>query len=369
VHIVGSLPFRSAEDVFRSLSLELGDRLRRIPDGETGARMLFAGWQTATFARHADFEPVPGRRFMEVVKPHRLRSGTNPSTVRFSGLGFAAAAKESYAIFKRLRSEGVLRPGVRFQVSLPTPVNCLAMVVAPGDIPAVEGAYEAAMLAEIDEIAEAVPPHDLAVQWDCPWEVRVWGASLPRFLVQPWFADARASILERLVRLGAAVPAQAELGYHLCHGDYEHTGNLIFGLRGRPASRMVRSAVSKVLRELTIRVAGPLENARTVAEMSNALIEKAPRPINFLHLPAPRAADSRYFAPLADLRRPGGLELYLGLVHFSDGLTGSARRASYAERFVGEYGLSTECGWGRRDPETIPGLIDLHRRLSAPIFA
>src|SRR5438093_867102 len=137
-HIVGSVPFRSAEAVFRTLSLSLGDRLRRIPDGETGERVLFAGWQVGTFAHHPDFEPVPGRRLMEVVKPHRVRAGRNPDEVRFAQLGFAAAAEESYEVFKRLRSEGVVRPDVRFQVSLPTPVNCLAMVVDKRDIPAIE---------------------------------------------------------------------------------------------------------------------------------------------------------------------------------------------------------------------------------------
>src|SRR5206468_4471454 len=139
-----------------------------------------------------DVEPVPGRRLMEVVKPYRVRAGRNPDEVRFAQLGFAAAAEESYEVFKRLRSEGVVRPDVRFQVSLPTPVNCLAMVVDKRDIPAIESAYEAAVLNELDAIATVVPPHDLSVQWDCPWEVRVWAGSLPSFLVQPWFADPRA---------------------------------------------------------------------------------------------------------------------------------------------------------------------------------
>jgi hypothetical protein len=35
VHLVGSVPLASAEDVFRTLGGALGDRLRRLPDGET----------------------------------------------------------------------------------------------------------------------------------------------------------------------------------------------------------------------------------------------------------------------------------------------------------------------------------------------
>ena len=35
-HLVGSVPLPDAESVFRTLGTELGDRLRRLPDGETG---------------------------------------------------------------------------------------------------------------------------------------------------------------------------------------------------------------------------------------------------------------------------------------------------------------------------------------------
>ena len=38
VHLVGSVPLASAEGVFTTVAAELGERLRRIPDGETGPR-------------------------------------------------------------------------------------------------------------------------------------------------------------------------------------------------------------------------------------------------------------------------------------------------------------------------------------------
>jgi len=40
VHLVGSIPLASAEEVFRTGSSILGERLRRIPDGETGGGYL-----------------------------------------------------------------------------------------------------------------------------------------------------------------------------------------------------------------------------------------------------------------------------------------------------------------------------------------
>lgn len=369
VHMVGSVPLDSAEQVFRTIAARLGDRLRRIPDGETGERALFAGWQVQTFARHPDFEEVPGRRLMEVVKPRRLRAGVDRTRIAFDQLGFATAAVDSYQVFRRLRAEGVIRQGVRFQVSLPTPVNCLAMVVSKDDIPDVEGAYEAALLAEVKAIAKAVPPSDLAIQWDTPWEVRAWGGNLPSFLVQPWFADVRDGILERLLRLGAGVPEGVELGYHVCHGDYEHTGNVILGLRGHPRSRLMRAIASRLLREISFRVAGPPDDARGVTELANALLQRTSRRIDFIHLPVPRAAKDDYFAPLSELEHRAGVEVFLGLVHFTDAREGTERRIAAARKVVPNFGVSTECGWGRRDPATLDGLIELHRQVSAPILS
>lgn len=366
-HLVGSVPLASAEEVFRTVADALGDRLRRIPDGETGERFLFAGWQVKSFENHPSFESVPGRRLMEVVTPHRLRAGIDPNTVAFGNLGFAAAALDAYETFRRLKAEQVIPPATRYQVSLPTPVNCLAMVLDKRDIPSIEAAYEAALLRELDAITSAIPHSELAVQWDCPWEVRVWDGHLPRFLVQPWFTDVRADVLARLVRLGDRVASGVELGYHLCHGDYEHTGNLVFRLRGEPRNETVRRLLTRAMRELMVRVAGPPREARTVVEMANALVEGVSRSVNFIHLPAPRSADRRYFAPLERLRLPSGTELYLGLVHLTDGRSGTLRRIAATRGLTREFGVSTECGWGRRDAVTIPALMALHKQVSLPL--
>jgi len=45
VHLVGSVPLSGAEEVFRTASAILGERLRRLPDGETGDRTNRFGWQ------------------------------------------------------------------------------------------------------------------------------------------------------------------------------------------------------------------------------------------------------------------------------------------------------------------------------------
>jgi len=45
VLLVGSIPLASCEEVFQRMAAELGDRVDRIPDGETGPRSDWIVWQ------------------------------------------------------------------------------------------------------------------------------------------------------------------------------------------------------------------------------------------------------------------------------------------------------------------------------------
>jgi hypothetical protein len=53
-------------------------------------------------------------------------------------------------------------------------------------------------------------------------------------------------------------------------------------------------------------------------------------------------------------------ELCLGLVHYTDGVEGTKRRLEVAKRLVSRFSIATECGFGRRDPGTIPELLRIH---------
>jgi hypothetical protein len=59
VHLVGSVPLNNAEEVFRAASATLGDRLRRVPDGETGIRTNWIGWQINFLAQNPRLEVLP----------------------------------------------------------------------------------------------------------------------------------------------------------------------------------------------------------------------------------------------------------------------------------------------------------------------
>ncbi len=50
VHLVGSIPLKSPDAVFDTVGRFLGDHCKRIPDGETGVRTNWFGWQQSVFS-------------------------------------------------------------------------------------------------------------------------------------------------------------------------------------------------------------------------------------------------------------------------------------------------------------------------------
>ena len=123
VLLVGSVPAADAEAVFRLLAKELGARAKRYPDGETGERINWIRWQKRSYDENPGMvlaDPaavVPG--YVDAI-PRPLYKVRAPDQVRFGNLRFADAAKQSYAVFERLKTEGVIPASVKFQVSLPS---------------------------------------------------------------------------------------------------------------------------------------------------------------------------------------------------------------------------------------------------------
>lgn len=309
----------------------LGNRLRRVPDGETGVRSAWIAWQHAVMMGNPLLEPEPEASLSSRPRV-RLRAGVTARELAFGPLGYAEAARGSHADFVRVKRDGVLPPRCRFQVSLPTPLAVQSFVV-PDTRGAVEPAYEARMLAEVNEIAAAVPSDQLAIQWDVAVEIGLWEGVWPTS-----FSDVKKGIIERLVRLADSVPAGVELGYHLCYGDAGH----------------------KHFKE-------PADTSNLV-EIANAISISVRRPINWIHLPVPRARhDDAYYTPLRNLQLHPETELYLGLAHFTDGAEGTRRRIVAAQRVVPGFGVATECGLGRRAPATIPALLRIHAEVAGPV--
>lgn len=335
VHLVGSVPLTSAHEVFSVAADILGPRLPRIPDGETGPRSYWITSQAAVIHRHPAFEPdghdwspdlsdVPE----DGAPKYRLKPDVDPEAVEIPSFGYADDAKSSYAEFRTLRQAGRIPADTRFQVSLPTPMAFYSGVIALDSQAAVAQAFERRLAQEVEGILEAVPHDDLAIQWDACLEILIWEGARPTF-----FEDARQACLDRLVALSELIPEPVQLGFHLCYGDFRH-----------------RHAVEP-------------DDTRNMVTIANHLADSVERSISWVHMPVPRDRDDdAYFRPLADLRLAPDTQLFLGLVHFTDGDEGTRRRMSMADRYVGDYGIATECGLGRRDPSTLEELLRIHAR-------
>ena len=337
VHLIGSVPLPDAETVFRTVATELGPWLARIPDGETGNRHRWIWWQRQMLEAHpamerdTDTPPFELRQWdgalIRTTDWLRFRPGVDPATVSFD-TGYATAARDSYAVFRRLRQAGSIPPGVRFQVCLPTPMASGYMYVSPAALAAYLPVYERALLTALGDIVAAIPPADLSIQWDVCQEVLVFEHYFPH---RP--ATYRNDIFAQLGRLGDAVPAEAECGYHLCYGSPRD-------------EHLVMPKDSAIL-----------------AEIGNGLLARLHRRLDFLHLPVPAdRSDDAYFEPLRALSLPRETALYLGLIHHADAAGDQARMAA-ARKVVPRFGIATECGWGRTDPQRVPALLAAHRRV------
>ena len=79
--------------------------------------------------------------------------------------------------------------------------------------------------------------------------------------------------------------------------------------------------------------------------------------------------DDAYFLPLENLNSGLNEVLYIGLVHYSDGLQGAVERLEACKRhYTGTVGVGAECGLGRRPPDQdLATLLNLHKEVAAAI--
>lgn len=333
--LIGSVGLEDAETVFRTLARTVGSAAPRYPDGETGERYYWVIWQGKVFESHPDFEFVESRAPLnpgsKAPKQFRLRDGVDAMDIQFPPVGYAEEALASYKIFKRLKDEGTVPADVRFQVSLPTPVAVISTFVMREERVAIEPAYHRAIEREVDTIVASIPNDELAIQWDICHEVVAQDGGFPLH-----YDDVLENTTSRVCPLIDRIPTPVQVGIHLCYGDPGHK-----------------------------HIIEP-EDLSTSVAFANAISGGVQRSIEWIHMPIPRArSDKQYFEPLSNLALQPNTELYLGLVHFTDGVEGARARIATAQKFTDHFGIATECGFGRRDPATIPDLLTLHASISA----
>lgn len=334
-HLVGSVNLADAEAVFTTVAATMGDCVARIPDGETDRP--FVQWMMSKVVGHPDVEVLPGGALGDVVP----RLGVKSETIDFPDFGFAEAARASFAVFGKLKCDGVIGPATRFQVSIPTPIT-IAGAVCPAEYQQQMAAgLERAFLRDVASICATVPHHELAIQWDMPGEIGMQEEVFPS-----WFGTDTGPIAEQTRRLSAAVPELVELGFHLCYGD-------------PPPAEGERGKHFVEPRDTTILVT-----------LANVIASSAGRRVDWIHMPVPITRDDAgYFKPLAGLALDDRTTLFLGLVHEQDGIEGAVRRATAAHAFCPSFGVGTECGMGRRRPHDVPPLLELQARVARSIAA
>jgi hypothetical protein len=345
VHFNGSVNLADAETVMREIAARVPCGVRRMPDGETGDRGNWIQFQGQKFMQQSWLEPEPrpeepGGTYVRRSRL-RLADGADPATVTWPDPGYADAYLESYPVFGRLREEGVIPAGVRFQVEYPTPLASISGFIVPEQQQLLLGPYERAMFADLGRLLAAIPSDEVAVQWDVAVEFRILEEGLA-----PGGAQAFDAIIAGLTRCVDQVPGEIPAGLHLCYGDAGHHH-------------------FKEPESLALQV-----------RVVNAVIAAARRPLSFISFTVPQyQRGDGFFAPLAELTADRDTELNFGLVpyHPADQEPGTtdaqlrvidgALAASPGGRR--DWGISTECGMGRASSDEIPALLDLHTEILA----
>lgn len=346
VHLVGSFPGQTPQEVFALCGRELAEYLKRVPDGEAHGWINFS---IESLAKARGLERIDAQGEVHVrawatqdeLKEYHERSqgqfgpklrvtpGLPTRDIEFAPLGYDRIARDSYALFREARAAGRLPKTIRFQVGLPTPFATLAATMSADDVATALPRFEETLFREVDVIAASIPHDDLAIQWEVAVEV----VTVLERLAPPFAARfTPESVADALCRACERVPASAQAGVHLCYGN--------------PGGKHVVEP----------------KDTRVLTEFANLFVTRVRRSIDWLHLPVPIARDDdAYFAPLAKLRLPPETELFLGLVHLQDGLEGARRRMAAARKFVQNFGVATECGLRFYRAESISEILALHR--------
>ena len=328
VLLIGSAPLPSALEFFTMASRALPNRLQQIPDGETGSRGNFIAWQHPTFPINIVQPRWGGQPSAESAAKTYTLEDIKPT-------GYDDQAIASYATFRELKAAGTIPWGVRFQVSLPTPLSVVrGFVEDDGVCEQVAPLYEKRLLDSLHRLLQHIPDSELTIQWDLPAEIAALeyerGGTDDRYW-RAYFSPVKAGILDCLTRYAKAISPDAEMGYHLCYGDLGH-------------QHFVQPP-----------------NLEIPVELANAIMEKVSpvHSVAYFHMPVPKdRMDEAYFLPLKNLK---ALEtkLFLGVVH-PDDEAGTRKRLETAQAvYPSIAGVSTECGMGRTPSEHLGSILEI----------
>jgi methionine synthase II (cobalamin-independent) len=187
------------------------------------------------------------------------------------------------------------------------------------------------MLREVQTLCARIPHDDLCIQWDVCFEMVIWDGS-GGFFRWNLPGDAKQEIVRHLQHISDAVPADVELGYHLCYGDLD-------------AKHFFNP-----------------KDAGAIVELANAIAASVQHSIAYIHLPVPiDRTDDAFFKPFEALKIGERTEIFLGVVHSKDGIEGLKARIATASKYLPAFGIATECGMARaRTPAVVENILQIH---------
>lgn len=142
--------------------------------------------------------------------------------------------------------------------------------------------------------------------------------------------------MERVARLTEAVDEGVKMGFHLCYGDADHKHFF------EP------------------------KDLGVLVEMMNELATTVTRSIDWFHVPVPKdRTDEAYFLPLKDLELNNKTSIHLGLAHAWD-IEGTKKRIEVASGFLAEFGVATECGFGRTGQDELESVLGVLAAVTEP---
>jgi methionine synthase II (cobalamin-independent) len=339
VLMVGSVSGTAPQEVFTRLSAALPGRLQAIPDGETGERYNWIGWQLQRFPPVARRMELGGTPLPESGLPTLTLGDIEPTL-------YDEVALSSHAEFTRLRQQNTIPSNVSFQVCLPSPYGVLVGHLKPEMAIAIEPLYEQRFAEAIDNIVSNIPHNDMIIQWDLCFEMTALEFDRGRLTEArhgPYFpGPVLQGLVDRVVRLSERIPKDVKLAFHLCYGDLGHKHFI------EP------------------------EDTSLLVELANALLarETLGSRTEWIHLPVPKGrTDSDYFSPLNNLKLDSSgskpPHVYLGLVHANDE-AGTQKRIETAQATVPfTFGVGTECGLGRTPPEEVDSILQICKAVTA----
>ena len=183
-YITGSINVPTVDDAFRLVGSRLQPGVTRVSDGEPGDRANWVLTQADHFLKNPTLDVVDGRA--------RVRAGT---AVSFGPVDYHTVAADSYQRFLAARQEGVLAEESRFLVSIATPFNAVNSFAEFDSQVEIAYAYEQRLRESVDALQEAIPPSDLAIQWDLPTELAT---------IEGWFPNPYGGVRTDLRRNRAA---------------------------------------------------------------------------------------------------------------------------------------------------------------------